>query len=508
MAYELLTTPGGNAYLGPNGTFAQLVDGFKAMAANRDQLDRAFLPVAFTHLADTHLDKVTATGRYYQNSSVKATPTNGYPPGVWRGVLEVLNANGTFAVQVYWCAYNSTVHTREWYGNVWSAWKQVSATEKPPATGSSSAPIQAQRDLSTVGEFRPDATEMGEGQIAYWSGPWGTRSYGSQYRGEGYVGKVGDLAGYTAMQIAKVQTNNEIEVSCLNPVKGRHLTIRVQGERGVQNTQDDQRRVEEVWVGAYAGTTVSKDLLVMPRSNIEWAFQIDVGGNRQFVPYHGTSSGQATEYEPPLITDLQGNVIDLGSMGVGEVRGNLSGFKLRQRLYLTHPDSGSTRWAAVEEMLTITPRGLMQSEATITFLRDTVVTNNYGPMTPADQATFDQIKVLGGAAYPVKTTAPATTEYVTVAEGHGATSFLLTSTSSPERFVAMSILDPQGSLLVGNQLEEKGAGAMRFEQRSFGSLTKIYPGVFASGSTVPSGTVWRPSAQWRFGEAPGVKSLV
>ncbi|PBB08488.1 hypothetical protein CKW39_09005 [Kocuria sp. WRN011] len=41
MAYDLQETPGGNAWLGASGTFTQLVEGLKAIALNRDNLDQS-----------------------------------------------------------------------------------------------------------------------------------------------------------------------------------------------------------------------------------------------------------------------------------------------------------------------------------------------------------------------------------------------------------------------------------------------------------------------------------
>src|SRR5699024_241216 len=199
--------------------------------------------------------------------------------------------------------------------------------------------------------------------------------------------------------------------SCFNTTTGRHVTHRVQGPT---SSTDDQRRFEEGWVGTYSGTTVAKDLLILPRSNIEWAFQINVGGNRQFAPYHGSASAKAWQYEDPIITDATGAPLDLDSMAVGGVLTDVSGFKVRQRLYITHPDSGDTRWAAVDEVRTIAPDGMIQSEAVITFLEDTVIGSNYGPMTPVAPGTFDELHILDGATYPLATTPPTNTQYINI----------------------------------------------------------------------------------------------
>lgn len=48
MPYDLQKTAGGNGWLGPNGTFAQIVDGLKAIALNRDNLDQSIREAATT----------------------------------------------------------------------------------------------------------------------------------------------------------------------------------------------------------------------------------------------------------------------------------------------------------------------------------------------------------------------------------------------------------------------------------------------------------------------------
>ncbi len=49
-------------------------------------------------------------------------------------------------------------------------------------------------------------------------------------QGRGYVGRIGTAAGYSTMQVKKVESSGEVEVSCLNTATGgRHVTHRVQG---------------------------------------------------------------------------------------------------------------------------------------------------------------------------------------------------------------------------------------------------------------------------------------
>lgn len=453
-------------------------------------------------LASTHLDTVTTAGFRQQPISGSASVANGYPEGEYRGELLVYAHTGsTFVVQLYLGAFTGRLWQRELYGGKWSAWKNLTGTTTTTATAPAvTGTVVPERTRHTVGDYRPDAWSAPDGTVTYWTGPSGVERIPWTYRGGGYVGRLGAVTGYTTMQVRKVQSNNELEVSCLNPTTGRHVTYRVQGEGGIAY-QDDQRRIEETWVGTYAGSTVSKDTLVMIRSNVEWAFQIDVAGNKQFAPYHGSTSAQATQYAPATITDGQGAALDLAGMAVDAVKTGVNGVKIRQRLYLTHPDAGATRFAAVDEVHTITPDGMLQSEAVVTFLQDTTVGSMYGPMTPVDQATFTSMKILGGATYTTAATAPASTTYIPVTEGHAATSALFTSGSAPGLFVAVNYLDPAASLMRGHALEETGTKALQLENRSTAGLNKLYPTVLQSGSVVPAGTVWRPSAQWRYGYA-------
>ena len=442
------------------------------------------------------LNTVTEPGRKKASSgSITGNPDLHYPAGAAHGFLDVVRMASAYTSQVWTEVYGDWVAMRRLYNGEWSEWVRLGSGGGTPAPAPGSG-VQSTRTNAVTSDYRPDAFAAPDGTVSYWTGPAGVERIPWTYRGEGYVGRIGSAAGYSTMQVKKVESSNEVEVSCLNPALGRHVTHRVQGPT---SSTDDQRRFEEGWVGTYSGTTVSKDLLILPRSNIEWAFQINVGGNRQFAPYHGSNSAKAWQYEDPIITDATGAPLDLDSMAVGGVLTDVPGFKVRQRLYLTHPDSGATRWAAVDEVRTIAPDGMIQSESVITFLEDTTIGSNYAAMTPVAAGTFDQLHILDGATYPVLTTPPASTQYVDIAEGHAATSALFTSTSAPNAFVATAVLDADASYRRGEPMENTSATSMRLEERSNG-LVKLYPSPWINGSAIPAGTVWRIGAQWRYGE--------
>ena len=463
---------------------------------------------AYKRLGDVgsaHLDTVQTLGLYSKASTGNATPANGYPVQS-RGNLWVMPISASAIIQVYFASWVSQVHIREYYSGTWSPWIEVSnagvlatvqaLTDRVDAleAGGGSGGTTA-RTATTTGDYRPDAFVAPDGVVSYWTGPSGVERIPWTYKGEGYVGRVGGAAGYTTMQVKKTNSVEQLEVSCLNPSTGRHITHAINGPSG---SSDDQRRFINAFVGPYTGTTVSSDLEILPRSNIEWAFQIDVDGNAQFAPYHGSTSCKAMQYEPPVFTDAHGEVIDVPGMA-RNTPVSVEGFKIRQRLYIIHPDSGETKWAAVDEVRTIAPDGMIQSEAVATFLEDTKLASNYGTMTPVATGTFDQMHILDGSTYSVPTTAPAVTEYITITEGHEGTSALFTSTSKPNAFVAMALLDPDSTLRRGDPQEETSASALNLELRSNGYV-KLYPQSYAPGSVIPKGTVWRIGAQWRYGE--------
>lgn len=448
------------------------------------------------------LDTVTEPGRKKASSgSVTGNPDLHYPAGAAHGFLDVVRMASAYTSQVWTEVYGDWVAMRRLYNGEWSEWVRLGSGGGTPAPAPGSG-VQSTRTNAVTSDYRPDAFAAPDGTVSYWTGPAGVERIPWTYKGDGYVGRIGDAAGYSTMQVKKVESSGEVEVSCFNTTTGRHVTHRVQA-----GGADDQRRFEEGWVGTYSGTTVAKDLLILPRSNIEWAFQINVGGNTQFAPYHGANSARVTEYEPATITDADGDPIDLDALATNGVLADVNGFKVRQRLYITHPDSGATRWAAVDEVRTIAPDGMIQSEAVITFLEDTVIGSNYGPMTPVAAGTFDELHILDGATYPLATTPPASTQYVNIAERHTASSALFTSTSAPDAFVAVATLDPDATLRRTDLLEETSEFALRVELRSNG-LVKLYPQTFTSGATIPAGTVWRAGAQWRYGETSNPSQYV
>ena len=466
--------------------------------------------------SSTHLDSLTTPGRWKSYAaSVAGRPEYGYPEGAMHGVLDVIEVRPTnppYTLQVWVDTWQWFVARRRLYAGTWTEWvrepdetavadmvndltgplaERVSALE----SGGSGAVSVQPGNAVVYGTERPDRANYPASTTVFWNNLDGTTVVPPGYRGDGYVGAL--PSGYTTLQVRKVNSVQSLAVSCLNPVTGRHITHMIAGPSG---TSDDQRRFTNGYVGPYSGTTVTDEYTILPRSNMEWAFQVDVDGNAQFAPYHGTNSAKAFQYDEPVFTHLDGTVIDVAGASNGILPGVTDGLKIRQALYVTHPDSGDTRWVRVDEVKTILPDGMIQFEGVMTFLEDTKVGNFYAPMTPVGAGRFDQMHVLGGESYDVATTAPGTTSYTQIAEQHAASSFLFTATGH-DQYVAVTLLDPDRTLARGHKDEETGNRALQLEERNTG-LVKLYPGVFTSGTVIPAGFVWRFGAQWRYGETP------
>lgn len=368
----------------------------------------------------------------------------------------------------------------------WTAWKETTPTPPPEV------PVEVQPGaITTVGMSRPDAWTLPEGTDAYWTGPYGARVVNASYKGDGYVAT--HRGGYSTMLVTVAESNKTVDVSCINPATNRHVTYRLQGADNA-TWLDDFQLIEEAWVGAVAGGVPSNDTLVKPRSNCEFAFEIDVAGNRVFVPWHGAETAIDTGGLRGLYR-MDGSQIDLSGLGVGDTITGLSGVKMRQSVYGRHPDTGAKNWVRIDQVTTISPDGMLQSETCWTALDDVKLGANYAPMTPVD-ARFTKMEVLGGGQYTFSVPGSGTNN-VRITEERDATSVLFTDPNS-SMFCATAFLEPSVTLM--REQVEPPTLPMRVEERSSPAQFKLYPYGFPSGTIVPRGTVWRTGAQWRYGE--------
>ena len=124
------------------------------------------------------------------------------------------------------------------------------------------------------------------------------------------------------------------------------LRYRLQGAWDEESPQaDGYQRLEEV--RALEGAPSHQGEILMPRSNWEFAFQIDIDGDKQFVPYHGTPTAFAAA---PSEVTLDGASVDPASLAVGAPIAAAS-FALAQTVFARHPARGD---ADLVEISTIT----------------------------------------------------------------------------------------------------------------------------------------------------------
>lgn len=427
------------------------------------------------------LNDITLPGAYGVLSTTKNTPEN------VSGVLEVLPSYGATS-QRYTTNGTARVYIRVLLGSSWSEWKNL--TPEIPKS-----PVEIQPDtVVTYGESRPDAWMYPEGTSIYWTGPKGVDHVSAMYRGDGYVGEYASAGGYSNMQLEVVGSNGDVNISCINPNTFRHVSFRLQG---IDNASylDDMQLVEEIWAGPVNAGVPSMDILMSQRSNMEFAFQIDIDGDRKWVPYHGIETAFDTGGTRGLFY-MDGTKVNPQNLPVGTVISNLEGLKMRQSIYGRHPESGDKNWVRVDQITTFSPDGMMQSETVWTALEDLTIGSNYAPMTPMSPH-LSKMQVMGGKEYNFSI--GESTTYVTIDEGRNTESFLVTDPNS-NQFVAVAYLDPETTLLRNNPLAD--TLELRVEQRAHTSanLLKVYPSGFERGIVIPKGTVWRFGAQWRYGE--------
>lgn len=140
MGYDLQKTPGGNAWLGGQGTFAQIVEGLRAIALNRDIQDTEIGQTAKSYTdemfgktvklepvklgANRNISDLLTPGDYIPAGSSSVTTALDYPRGLGSVRIAVRNW-GTAAEHVMQIITPLGNHPeyRRWYnGTKWSSW--------------------------------------------------------------------------------------------------------------------------------------------------------------------------------------------------------------------------------------------------------------------------------------------------------------------------------------------------------------------------------------------------
>lgn len=259
------------------------------------------------------------------------------------------------------------------------------------------------------------------------------------------------------------------------------LRYRMQGRwDGSAPQLDGYQRMEEA--RALDGAAKLAGELIIPRSNWEFAFQIVVDDDAQFVPYHGTPTAFVSS-APELRTD--GDVVDPDAVPVGEPR-EVGEFSLSQTVVARHPRRGDQDLVEIATTTTWTSDGRGRIDGTWRALARIEVGNAYGPMLPFSREVFDRVITDTGGDMAVEDT--DSSETLPIAN---TTEARLVSSSSGWQ-AAITWDEPEETLRTTAQ----GGGTDVFLQLRGDGIGKIYPQVWDAGDVVESGTTWTFGAEW------------
>lgn len=305
--------------------------------------------------------------------------------------------------------------------------------------------------------------------------------------GEGFVGEIADASPYTAMRVRAVDDAFDMTgYDIVHTGGGKTRTLRLQGPY-IEGTTgvDAYQRIEEIYLGDYQ---------VAPRSNLEFAFQLTVGGVTDFVPYHGTAK---TAYvRPTVYRDLKGVPLNLGALAYGQSLAP-NGLVVDQSVYARHSATGTQNLVRVDTITTFYPDGLIEVKGRWEALQEVTVGSVYAPMTPYQQADMTLLQHTGGTV-TLDTSPPAITSNQDLPDTMS--SGLLTASSRPKVQVAWAWTDQVETLRMA-QPDRKANAPILFVQRRTDAINKIYPHVWQPGSVVAAGTVWEFGCQWRYQES-------
>lgn len=268
------------------------------------------------------------------------------------------------------------------------------------------------------------------------------------------------------------------------------LRYRLQGEwDGTAGQADGYQRLEEV--RALSGAPSLQGQVVMPRSNWEFAFQLDVDGDKQFVPYHGTAT--AFQSAPSTVT-VDGSSIDVSSHPVGQPVA-ASAFALEQHVLARHPARGEDDLVKISTTTTWSADGKLAVQGHWTALADVVLGAAYGPMLPFSRDVFDQVGTDITDVLEVDSVAEAKAEGEQVEqtiEIDGASAAHIRSTETGWRAAIRWIRADETLRAEAND----GGDSDVFLQLRDDGIAKVYPQVWDQGESVPAGATWEFAAEW------------
>ena len=258
------------------------------------------------------------------------------------------------------------------------------------------------------------------------------------------------------------------------------LRYRLQGRWDGQASQvDGYQRMEEARVLEDAADLGGE--LIIPRSNWEFAFQLIVEGDSQFVPYHGTATAFA-KGEPTVVLD--GQRIDPEALPIGEAR-NAKEFSLTQTILARHPRRPEQDLVEVTTTTSWSRDGRGRIEGTWRALQQVEIGNAYGPMLPFSRDIFDRVLTDAGDDMAVEESGAS--ETVPIAN----TTTARIASSSSGWSAAITWDEPEETLRSAEQ-----GGTDVFLQLREDGIGKIYPQVWDVGDVVEVGTTWEFGAEW------------
>lgn len=300
-----------------------------------------------------------------------------------------------------------------------------------------------------------------------------------------------DSAGYDAMVIALVGDGalRSWDITLLSG-GSEVLRYRLQGAWDGESPQvDGYQRLEEV--RALAGAPSLQGEIIMPRSNWEFAFQIDVDGDKQFVPYHGTPTAFAAD---PAVVSVDGQVLDLAAVEIGMATPATS-FSLEQTVVARHPARPGEDLARISTTITVEANGRLSLTGSWTALGDLVMGAAYGPMLPFSRDVFDQVGTDVTESLEVDSVAESRRDGEPVEQTipvEGASAALIRSTEHGWS-AAIRWVDARRTLRSDDN--QDGNSDVFLQLRDDG-IAKVYPQVWDQGQDVPGGTTWEFGAEW------------
>ena len=268
------------------------------------------------------------------------------------------------------------------------------------------------------------------------------------------------------------------------------LRYRLQGAwDGESGHADGYQRLEEV--RALEGAPSLQDQIVMPRSNWEFAFQIDVDGDKQFVPYHGTPTAFAAAPSTPTI---DGKPFATDTLAIN-VPLPAQSFSLEQTVHARHPARAETDLVEITTTTTWTSDGKLSLTGTWNALEDVTMGSAYGPMLPFSRDVFDEVGTDTSEYIEVESVAEATADGDPAGqtiEIDGSSAAVIRSISTGWT-AAIRWLDADRTLRAA---ANKGGDSEVFLQLREDGIAKIYPQVWDQGETVSAGTTWEFGAEW------------